>query len=121
LRADVLVVEALGLLVGQLHHLAGPVGKAFIHSSRLRRPAPAWRAGRLSGAGTCCRNDGRSTASIAFSPPGPAPAGSSEARCTPRKSSSPVNQERHSEQVVWCRCEEAANPFPIEIVVTGEG
>ena len=31
LGADVLVVEALGLLVGQLHHLAGPVGKAFIH------------------------------------------------------------------------------------------
>src|SRR5262249_59057152 len=36
LGADVLVVEALGLLVGQLHHFAGPVGKAFIHSCRLR-------------------------------------------------------------------------------------
>ena len=35
--ADVLVVEALRLLVGELHHLAGPVGKAFIHSSRLRQ------------------------------------------------------------------------------------
>src|SRR4051794_26975315 len=31
-RADVLVVEALGLLVGQLHHLAGTVGEAFIHA-----------------------------------------------------------------------------------------
>ncbi len=30
--ADVLVVEALGLLVGQLHHLAGTVGEAFIHA-----------------------------------------------------------------------------------------
>ena len=40
LGADVLVVEALGLLVGQLHHLAGPVGKAFIHSSRLRQARP---------------------------------------------------------------------------------
>ena len=34
--ADVLVVEALGLLVGQLHHLASTVREAFIHSSRLR-------------------------------------------------------------------------------------
>ena len=31
LGADVLVVEALGLLIGQLHHLAGPVGESFIH------------------------------------------------------------------------------------------
>ena len=30
--ADVLVVESLGLLVGQLHHLAGTVGEAFIHA-----------------------------------------------------------------------------------------
>ena len=30
--ADVLVVEALGLLVGQLHHLAGTIGEAFIHA-----------------------------------------------------------------------------------------
>src|SRR5262249_49517295 len=55
LGADVFVVEALGLLVGQLHHLAGAVGKAFIHLSRLRfslstvsiRP-PASREGWLS-------------------------------------------------------------------------
>ena len=31
LGADVLVVEALRLLVGQLHHLAGPIGKALVH------------------------------------------------------------------------------------------
>src|SRR5262249_42056263 len=41
--ADVLVVEALGFLVGQLHHLAGTIREAFIHSSRLQQfpPAPA--------------------------------------------------------------------------------
>ena len=39
LGADVLVVEALGLLVGQLHHLAGAIREAFIHSSRLRQSA----------------------------------------------------------------------------------
>ena len=47
--ADVLVVEALGLLVGQLHHLAGAVREAFIHSSRLRQsaaPSGACRVGR---------------------------------------------------------------------------
>ena len=32
LGADVLVVEALGLLVGQLHHLASTVGESFIHA-----------------------------------------------------------------------------------------
>ena len=31
LGADVFVVEALGLLVGQLHHLAGTIGKSFVH------------------------------------------------------------------------------------------
>ena len=31
LGADVLVVEALRLLVGELHHLAGPVRESFIH------------------------------------------------------------------------------------------
>ena len=31
LGADVFVVEALRLLIGQLHHLAGPVGKSFVH------------------------------------------------------------------------------------------
>ena len=39
LRADVLVVEALGLLVGQLHHFAGAIRETFIHSSRLRQSA----------------------------------------------------------------------------------
>ena len=28
---DVFMVEALRLLVGELHHLAGPVGEAFVH------------------------------------------------------------------------------------------
>ena len=28
---DVLVVEPLGFLVGQLHHLAGPIGESFVH------------------------------------------------------------------------------------------
>ena len=31
LGADVFVVEALGLLIGQLHHLAGPIGESFVH------------------------------------------------------------------------------------------
>jgi hypothetical protein len=31
LRPDVLVVEALSLLVGQRHHLAGPIGQPFEH------------------------------------------------------------------------------------------
>ena len=35
LGADVFVVEALGLLIGQLHHLAGSIGESFVHS-RLR-------------------------------------------------------------------------------------
>src|SRR5262249_37012191 len=44
LGADVLVVEALRLLVGELHHLASPIRKAFIHSSRLRQSpsTPGW-------------------------------------------------------------------------------
>ena len=33
LGADVLVVEPLGLLVGQLHHLACPIGETFVHLS----------------------------------------------------------------------------------------
>ena len=32
LGAEVVVAEALRLLVGQLHHLAGTVGEAFIHA-----------------------------------------------------------------------------------------
>ena len=47
LGADVFVVEALGLLVGQLHHLAGPVGESFVHVvlqfRRPRRPACSGR------------------------------------------------------------------------------
>src|SRR4051812_15402054 len=42
-RADVLVVEALGLLVGQLHHLSSTVGEAFIHavdSDGITGPVP---------------------------------------------------------------------------------
>ena len=30
--ADVLVVESLGLLIGELHHLASTIGEAFIHA-----------------------------------------------------------------------------------------
>ena len=52
LGADVLVVEALRLLVGQLHHLAGPVGKAFIHSCRLRQSQ-----GRPGRPGPCVRRE----------------------------------------------------------------
>src|SRR5262249_58785083 len=33
LVADVLVVEALGLLVAQLHHFPRPVGKALVHTA----------------------------------------------------------------------------------------
>ena len=33
LGADVFVVEPLGLLVGQLHDLAGAVGKSFVHET----------------------------------------------------------------------------------------
>ena len=49
LRADVFVVEALRLLVGELHHLAGSVGKSFVHFRlRCNRPArlPLWRSFR---------------------------------------------------------------------------
>ena len=38
LGADVFVVEALRLLVGELHHLAGPISKTFIHF--LPSPTP---------------------------------------------------------------------------------
>ena len=31
LRADIFVVEALRLLVGQLHHLSGSISKSFVH------------------------------------------------------------------------------------------
>ncbi len=54
LGADVFVVEPLGLLVGQLHHLAGPVGKAFVHpscspgSNSDVRSAPDFRGRRLA-------------------------------------------------------------------------
>ena len=36
LGPDVFVVEALGLLIGQLHYFASPIRKALIHSCRLR-------------------------------------------------------------------------------------
>jgi hypothetical protein len=29
--ANVLVIESLSFLIGQLHHFAGPVGKTFVH------------------------------------------------------------------------------------------
>src|SRR5208283_3025808 len=39
--SDVLVVEALGLLIGQLQHLTSAIGEAFIHSSTpIRRSYP---------------------------------------------------------------------------------
>src|SRR5262249_51951177 len=44
LGADVLVVEALRLLVGQLHHLTGPVGESLIHSCHLRQTPPRLRS-----------------------------------------------------------------------------
>ena len=44
LGADVLVVEALRLLIGELHHLAGPVGESFVHL----RTSPACRLSRRS-------------------------------------------------------------------------
>ena len=46
LGADVFVVEPLGLLVGQLHDLAGTVGKSFVHDA-LRKSVSVRR--RLSG------------------------------------------------------------------------
>ena len=36
LGADVFVVEALGLLIGQLHDLAGAIGKSFVHGCSYR-------------------------------------------------------------------------------------
>ena len=41
LGADVFVVEPLRLLVGQLHDLAGAVGKSFVHGDDLSILAPA--------------------------------------------------------------------------------
>ncbi len=41
LGADVFVVEALGLLVGQLHHFPGPIRKSFVHASILPKGFPA--------------------------------------------------------------------------------
>ena len=40
LGADVLVVEALGLLVGQLHHLPGTVGETFVHQRSTPTAVP---------------------------------------------------------------------------------
>ena len=45
LGADVFVVEALRLLVGELHHFPGPVGKSFVHVSlRCKQLADAAEA-----------------------------------------------------------------------------
>jgi hypothetical protein len=46
LGADILVVEALRLLIGELHHLASPVGKAFIHFLPSPTPGRLARSGR---------------------------------------------------------------------------
>jgi hypothetical protein len=39
LRADVLVVETLGLLIGQLHHFPGTVGETLVHGEFSKRVA----------------------------------------------------------------------------------
>ena len=44
-RANVLVVESLGLLVGQLHHLACSISKSLVH---FLSPFPAWTGYLLS-------------------------------------------------------------------------
>src|SRR6266478_5670145 len=52
LGVDVLVVEALRLLVGELHHLAGPIGKALVHGctySACDRSLSCSRIASLSG------------------------------------------------------------------------
>src|SRR5206468_4118423 len=47
LGADVLVIEALRLLVGELHHLTSTVGKTFIHCDDVLRQ-PVNPTGELS-------------------------------------------------------------------------
>jgi hypothetical protein len=51
LRPDVLVVQALGLLVCQGHHLAGSVSESFEHAALLPKnlcpSRPLWRLARL--------------------------------------------------------------------------
>src|SRR5579862_6742274 len=49
---DVFVVEALRLLVGELHHLAGPVGESFVHwpiTLRHSGTVSCWKGWRPSG------------------------------------------------------------------------
>ncbi len=45
LGADVFVVEALGLLIGQLHHFSGSIGKSFVHPVFSRPVQAIWTAG----------------------------------------------------------------------------
>src|SRR5262249_38568193 len=54
--ADVLVVEALGFLVGQLHHLASPVREAFIHC--LPSPTTPCRTSESTAAGASRESHG---------------------------------------------------------------
>ncbi len=45
LGADVFVVEALRLLVGELHHFSGSIGKSFVHPVFSRPVQAIWTAG----------------------------------------------------------------------------
>jgi hypothetical protein len=61
LRADVFVIEALRLLVGELHHFSGSVGKPFVHfghsiSSKEKRRSTSCRR-------RCCHSDLNKTTS----------------------------------------------------------
>ena len=47
LGADVFVVEALRFLVGQLHDLAGTIGKSFVHVSVLSSKSGAGRGAEI--------------------------------------------------------------------------
>src|ERR1019366_5849392 len=51
---DIFMVEALRLLVGELHHLAGPVGESFIHwpiTLRHSWTISCWKEGGIGGSG----------------------------------------------------------------------
>src|SRR6185312_4519736 len=59
---DVFMVEALCLLVGKLHHLAGPVGKSFVHWPITLRHCwtiSCWKMVNCRGVG-CSENAGDS-------------------------------------------------------------
>ena len=47
--ADVLMVEALRLLIGELHHFAGTIGKAFVHVGFPLAAAVSSQAARATG------------------------------------------------------------------------